>query len=443
MYKYGKGDMFLSGSHVEYFDLSREQRDVLATDIEYPDTNINTLSGLVSFKRQYTDDIIRRAIDLVIKNEQGLRLRVIEVDGEYKQYEVDCPQSDIPIMFKDNLSQDEIDTLIHEEARYVFQWRQNQRLRFLSFKSQDASGVIVTGHHSMVDGYSMVFIGKLLAEYCEEIYLSGRSAAEDTLPYCYTDFVERGKKYLLSERYKRDYEYWCRHYSDWNGPCSLKAEEKQSKSPAANQVARVLNDDFTKTLHTACRELSISPAVVFISAVFLLLHCKNPDKKSVDMGISQHNRPTANDKKALGTFANETIVSIEMNTSQTVREFFDVVRKALLKSYLHGQMVLGEITNIAKQYHPEATMVRDVTFSYILYSNEDGNYIKRTDNGTSETGTDFYVWNVGDGCEMLFAMNYRADVFTAAEANKIFDGILQILNDFVMNVDGALKTDYV
>ena len=414
------------------YPLSRQQMEILTYDLTYPKTNINTVSGFIRLEKPYANDIITQIIRILVSHEQSLRLRITEKDGQYFQYEMDYYESGIQIINKKVESIEDLEEIHQQDAGYAFQWKDNPLCFFTITRLGDTVYVGVTAHHSIADGYSMVQIGKLVNDYSE---LLVNNQLPQLVEHRYTDHVERQQKAIKSLRYKKDCAYWRDMFTNWDGICCIKPGAKQTNSATSEQITKQLDNDFTKSLISLCREMSISPAVPFMGAIALYLYSINPDKKRVDIGILKHNRSIASDKKTIGMFAKDALLTLNIHTyiQNEACAFLKEVQKEVLKTYYHGLCSLSEITTIAKNLNPDIDKVRDVEFIYLPFLHNADCEIGYTHNGKSETSADFMLWQVGKEENMTFMMDYRIDVFCVKEAEKVYDDIMEIVEEMVVD----------
>ena len=71
---------------MKYYNLTTPQQNIWNLQKFYENTAIANLCGSIFFKTQKKVDLLREAINLVVRSQTALRLRFVEQDGEVKQY---------------------------------------------------------------------------------------------------------------------------------------------------------------------------------------------------------------------------------------------------------------------------------------------------------------------------------------------------------------------
>lgn len=86
------------------FNLTTPQEAIWAQEMYYSNTSINNAPGNLHIDEPVDFDVLKKAINIVIKNHDGMRLK-ITLDGEPKQYVEDFISKDFEILEFENKEQ--------------------------------------------------------------------------------------------------------------------------------------------------------------------------------------------------------------------------------------------------------------------------------------------------------------------------------------------------
>ena len=103
---------------MELFDLTNPQKSIWYTEEVFKGTTINNIctSGLIYEKIDL--DLLKKAINLVVKQNDSFRIHVVLQDGNVKQYISDYKNFDIDIKYINSFA--ELKNAQQEEAKHVF-----------------------------------------------------------------------------------------------------------------------------------------------------------------------------------------------------------------------------------------------------------------------------------------------------------------------------------
>ena len=65
--------------------LSAPQKNVLETELYFKDTPIQNIGGYMIFEKEINYEILNKAFNKLLKNADGLRLRIIKNNNEFSQ----------------------------------------------------------------------------------------------------------------------------------------------------------------------------------------------------------------------------------------------------------------------------------------------------------------------------------------------------------------------
>ena len=68
------------------YRLTTPQRDILLTEQYYKSTSVNNVVGRIAFKERIDINLLRKTLEIIVKQNDALRIKITKVNGEYYQY---------------------------------------------------------------------------------------------------------------------------------------------------------------------------------------------------------------------------------------------------------------------------------------------------------------------------------------------------------------------
>ena len=123
--------------------------------------------------------------------------------------------------------------------------------RFILFRNNEGKiSVLVKTHHIISDGWSQVaLLNRICDVYCELI--SEREVFLEPAP-SYSFYVEDEQKYLPSDTYRKDREYWRDLLSKPSEPVSLKNLKSAAVSPVGKRRGYLLSEQLNNQIFSYC-----------------------------------------------------------------------------------------------------------------------------------------------------------------------------------------------
>ena len=185
----------------EFFELSNPQNSIWVTEQFYNNTNINNICGVFNFNSQIDVKILSTAINLLVEQNDALRLRVVLKDSKPMQFISEYESFDVPFMQLNN--QDELNTLEDNMTKDLFSIIDSPLFKFTIFQFPNGKGgYVVTVHHLAGDAMTLGLIGNKTYELYEK--LKNNETIEENTLFSYRNYLFTEKEYLKSDKFKKD-----------------------------------------------------------------------------------------------------------------------------------------------------------------------------------------------------------------------------------------------
>ena len=290
----------------EAVPLTQSQLEFIRQDAVSPNTSINTIAGAIIFDEPLTDsdvEILRQAINRVIKNNGGMRIKFVEDGRTIKQYAAAYKPLEIPLLNFDN--EDEMkkycDLKAGEPFGSVSGKDFNHEINI--FKLTDGrGGVTLKEHHLKTDAVGAV----TFSVYWMDVY----------------EKIKRGQK---------NYEGAKTSFIDYakrsNASGSVGVGTNEEIDAASNRIRFTLSKGKTNQLKEACKSISkdtgfnIRPSKYFELANAIYVSRLNGNAKKVTLNsLSAGRTPKTSEEFTIGMYVKSRPLEIFLDWEKTIKE---------------------------------------------------------------------------------------------------------------------------
>lgn len=294
---------------MKYERLTTPQQNIWNLQKYYSDTAFANQCGAAIYKEKRDCELLKAAIQKVLDSQTGLRLRFVEEKNVY-QYTADKADEKIAYLEFDNEA---------ELNQYAQQFAQkpiglvNQKMYefvLVYIKENDKTGVLVKLSHLIADAWTF----SILAKEVDMAYRILSGEKDLTLIQAdYMDYVQTEEKYIKSDKYQKDRQFWQQKYNTRPEKSPIKMSVFSQESVAAKRVVRSLPADIENKLMRFCKKNPVTPAVLFETALMIYLYRINKDIHSVTIGVPVLNRSGNKEKNTIGMFISTMPLTIEFD----------------------------------------------------------------------------------------------------------------------------------
>uniref|UniRef100_UPI001178A682 condensation domain-containing protein n=1 Tax=Clostridium sp. HBUAS56017 TaxID=2571128 RepID=UPI001178A682 len=401
------------------YQLTSYQKDIWIQQCLYPNRQLYNIGGCFVIEGNIDYGKFQKAINILIEENDALRIKIIKRDGEY--YQKIVPEIDYHLEFLDfscgNGSIEKSKEWIENEAIKPFDMYDNFLFKFSLVKvNENLFYWLMLTHHVITDGWGCSFLmGEMV-----NIYNSLISGSEDEISVekknnSYVDFIMDNIDYLKSEAYKKNSEFWGKYL-------------KEVPEPLMNRKGKKIQDTITssrKTLKISWKiyekliEYSKEKGCSTFHSILAIVHMcfsKIYDKNELIIGIPILNRKNAKQKNTFGLFVNLIPLKIASDGNETFDVVANRIKKDLLQCYRHQKFPLGEILKLANNDSENKRNVFDITLSFEKFDFDkrfDGHKTttKALVNKSEENALAIFVREYAEGQDIEIDFDYRFDVF--------------------------------
>ena len=347
---------------LEFYPLTQPQLGIWYTEKMFPDTSIGIIAGTLKLRGHIDYPLLKRAVSIYIENNDTLRLRFREVDGEPRQYYLETPLKEPEVYDFSSSGKEALYKWDTDRTRTPFKVIDSDLYEFCIIRLSDQeAGVFMKFHHLICDAWSIVNAGNDICRIYSEL-LDGSFTGFEPLP-SYRIFMEDESRYMNSDKLEKDRSFWKEIYSSYPEVTALKVRKTNTPSSAARRKSFILPDRLCRKITEFCNENRTSVFMLFLCALSVYIN-RVSNKEDIIIGVPVLNRSNAIHKKIMGMFISTVPVRILTDTSLSFEDFLDTAAKEWMKALKHHKYSYNMIISDVREKFAGITDLYDITLSY-------------------------------------------------------------------------------
>ncbi|GMQ63366.1 non-ribosomal peptide synthetase family protein [Vallitalea maricola] len=374
-------------------------------------------------------DKLDRAINRLIELNDIIRTSIIDDNKETIEPFYYNKVNIIDLVRKTN---DESDKIIKNYTQEKLEKNKLYSFRIVLYNN-GKTGIIIKLHHIISDAWTMVLIGSRINSY----YRNDKITTQDK-GISYIEYLTRDNKYLSSDRYLQDQNYWKGKLSDFNDSAiklynnsistveDIKARRKRIK----------INEEQIKQY---CQNNSTS-LYSFYAAVLAIYLARMNHKDKVIIGTPVLGRK-GREKFSLGYYVNMVPLKININMEWTFYELLNEVKKEIFNTFKHSKYPYIKIREAFTAEFGTNKKIFDTVLSYqnaknVDYKDYNTNWIF---NQCAMDGLEINISNRDCEPSITYEIDYQINKYTDNNIDQILSHMHILIKDILANKRKKLK----
>ena len=412
--------------------LSESQKSIRYLEKAHPGTSINIVAGNVRLKGNIDYTALKKSINLFVKKNSSMRLRVVEKDGEAFQHVTDYEAFDID--FFDFSQSGGIKALFDWDegtTKKPFDIIENQLYYCALFKlSEEEGGFYLKIHHLISDAWTMGLFGKQVIDVYSKLK-KGLPVDEEAYP-SYIDHVRQEEAYTTSLRFEKDRKYWNEKFDTLPEMTVLKTSKTGEMSIKAKRKTMITPAKFSRKLRQFSKENNLSIFTLFMAALAIYIN-RVAGYEDMVLGTTILNRVNARDKQTTGMFVSVAApVRITLENDMDFKTFAGRMLKESTDVLKHQKYPYNYLIRDLKKKHKFSGRLFDIVLSYqnskLNKDESEEEYVAKW--LFSGYQIESLVISINDREEegnLLIDYDFLTDVFSVKEIEFIHQHILRLL----------------
>jgi hypothetical protein len=412
------------------YPLSHPQKAVWFTEKTYPGTSIRNISATLRIKGKVNYDILEKAMNLLIEKNDATRIRIIEKDNEPMQYIADFKYR--KLAFYDFSGRDiaELYRWDEAQAKIPFNLIDSDLIHFDCIKvSENDGGLFLRIHHLIADAWTISIMANQIMEYYSA--LKNQQDIPILNPPSYIDYIKSEEKYLSSDRFLKDKEYWEKLFESYPKKTSLKNYNSIDVGIRARRKTILVPKKLTQKIYQYCAENKTSPFVLFVAALSMYIN-RVTSQDDINLGTTTLNRSNSVEKQIVGMFSNIVPIRIKIKDEMDFRTFAKIVTGETISLLKHQKYPYDFILNDVRKKFKITNSVFDIVIIYqnakLTKNKYNEEYITRWHfNGYQPEALNISINDRENDGQLIIDYSYLTDLFNVKEIEFINQHVINIL----------------
>ncbi len=424
------------------FNLTCPQKAIINMEQFYPNTSMNTISGIVTIRDKVDFSLLKKAIHLFVQNTNNIRYQMHLDQDCVRQYEQEYENFYIKHFKLNSKNKEEIYNFI---SRKCFPLYDSPLYYFSTFENEEdlTGGFFICVHHIISDAWSMgILVSSVISIYSKLIKKQPLSF-DYSNQFPYSNFINDDLNYLNSPKFKQDEIFW-NNVFEQNIFEDLKSHNSISSFDyEANRSEFKLSKKMTSKIVSFCKQLKISP-FTFILFVMAIYESKVKKSNHIVMSTPILNRVGKNDKNTFGLFVNNILYKLDIEDSLSFNDAVVSLSKSQFSYLRHQKYPFQDLIAQVKNKFQLKENIYDTAVSYQnARTNHDENNVNYDCewffSGYSAIPLLLHIYDLDNTNCFSFMYDYQSKIYEPSQIKDIHNRLLYICAQVIQNPNILIK----
>lgn len=419
---------------LQFYPLSYPQQSIWYIEKYYQNLSFSNLVMIVRLYENVNFELLTKAINLVLKENDTMRLRISEKRNKPEQYFYDYEEYKFDFMdFNYPNGLQDLESWEMKTTRTPFELTDSNLFYFVLIKISEQEGAFYFKcHHILFDVWGVSLVVKQILENYWKLQ-TNQTISTGSRP-SYIDYILSEQEYLTSEKFFAHKAFWNRKFETLPEPTYIK-KRSIGNSKSANRTTFIFSHEITAQINAFCAEQKISVFIFFFSILSIYL-AKVTSNNDIVISTPVLNRANAKEKATVGMFVNNVLFRTILHEPLDFLAYIRILSKdwrQILKNqrYPHD-LLLKDL----RAKNKKLDRLTDISLSY-QNARFDAESIKyKTDwsfNGNEISSLMIHI-NDREGEGRLFIdYAYSVEVFISEDIEQIHNGMTGLIQDVLNN----------
>ena len=427
--------------NLKYYPLTYPQMSIWNVEKFYKDTAYGNIAGPVIFKEKVNLDLLEKAINIFVCQNDSIRLIFSEDTDKPKQYFAEYHEFKIDRLdFDYENGFENFETWVETQTRTPFKKTNSELFYFALINLSDSrGGVYIKLHHLISDAWGMTLsVRQILDNYCK---LINDQPLELNPKPSYRDFISAEQEYIQSERFKAQKKFWESKFETVPEFTTFRARNNSNTTTMARRMTFILSSDITNKINRFCAETNTSPYILFL-AVFSVYIYRVTSKQDLVLGTPVLNRTNYQQKNTVGMFISNVPVRTYVDPHLELQDYLRITLKEWKQVLRNQKYPYNLLLRNYRQKHKVSENLIDIFISYqnAKFNTGDIDYTaKWYFNGAIIESLVIHISDREDEGRLSLDFDYLQDLFTEEEIKQMKGHLLNLLTDAIENPSKKLS----
>lgn len=418
------------------YNLTNPQKSIWVTEEFYKGSSIENIAGTAMLSQEVNFVQLEEAINIFIKTNDSFRLKFIKENNTVKQY-ID---SFTPFSFeKINVgSEADVKEIENELSKTPIDVFNSFLFNIKFFKFEDGhGGFVIAMHHLIVDAWAAgLVISRIIDIY--DALLLGTFNLENFVNPSYTEYIESEQKYLSSNKFEKDKEFWNTLFNTIPEAATIPGSlTDQNISSSAKRKLFKIPAKTMNFINAFCSENKIS-AFNFFMGIYALYLSRVSNLDEFVMGTPILNRSNAKEKHTVGMFISVVPFKVKLDYTKSFAEFTSEISADFFNIFRHQKYPYQTLLEDLRTRNFSMPNLYNIILSYQNMRNN--KQTAKTDyeaswlfNGNVSDDMEIHFFDINDTGIINVAYDYRTSKYSSDDIYSLHSRILHIINQIIEN----------
>ncbi len=418
----------------ECYNLTDPQKSIWFTEQLYKGTNISNISGTVKINRKVNFKALEEAAKLLVKDNEALRTKIfMDKNNIPKQYFMEYKDFNVDLVNVEN--EVELNILINKLSKKPFTCNSEYLFRFTMFRFPDGKGGCnIIYSHLISDAWTTTLICNRFIDNYKRILNNENLESEQ---FSYVSYIKDEEKYVSSEKYIKDKEYWQEKYSKIPELATLSNKTNKKLDSSANRLEFKINSKKYAEITEFCKDNKISIYTFFMS-IYSIYISRITKLDKIILGTPILNRRNVKEKNTIGMYVSTIPMDINVNEQKTAIQLFDDTTKEIMKTFRHQRYPYIKLLQYIREKFNVNRGLYDVIISYQNAKTKAEEsvipYVSSWQfNGNISETLNIHILDVDNTKRLNIFYDYQTSKLTKEEVENIHKRILYIIEQIIKN----------
>jgi len=423
------------------YPLTHPQKRIWYIEKIYPGTSLYNIGGPIRIKGAIDFSKLEESINILIKNNEGLRLRLVEENGEVKQFvsNYERVKLDFIDFSKDESPEEEFNKWVEKEVRKPFSIENERLFYFAMFKiSDNDNGYLAKFHHIISDGWSINIMTKHICDTYMKL-LNGEDI-DDSTEHSYIEYISNEKKYLLSERFLKNKSFWNERFMILPDAFLNKSSDLIEGKRKTFELESELSVKIKKFV--ADNKCSLN---IFFMMLYLIYLYKTTLQENIVIGTPVLNRSGKKEKVMFGMFTSTMPFKFAVDDNLNVIDTMAKVNKQLMECYFNQKYpydLLVQDLELKKKGYDSLFNTCVNYYNTKLNAELNGFPIKNVEfyNGNQIYSLQLVIKDWSDSGNLTLDFDYKINDYSDVQIDDMYIRLLSLANHIIMNPSKKIRS---
>ena len=387
-------------------------------------TPINHIMSIMKLKGNLEEELLEKAMNKIIEENDSFRLKFIKNGQELCQYVEEYQH--VPIDIK-HYGTEDITEAIEEYQKMPLSL--NKLFAICLVFTPSYTYVLYKTHHIISDAWSCTQFADQIKDFYEK--LSKNEPEEAFKKPSYLNFIDRENAYFETSKCKQDEEFWKNYIQTISTTKLFKGLDIDKKE--GKRYSQPISNTLFNSIHNYCEKNKITEYAFFL-AIFSIYFSKIYNLNNIIFGTTFLNRQKRfHEFECTGMFVSTLPLTVKVEKNDNFLSLCQTISATNLSLFRHSAYPYHNIQELYCEETRENTSLYEIGFSYQI--NKQENSMENNDSGDCSWLYSGYQNNPLSihlttlNNEKLLNYDYLTDCFSEFDIQKMNSIIFHLISE--------------